>query len=488
VRKFVSSFDGCSRRAAELAERYSCKPAKSLSKPEAEALLRSMQGAVEVVNPSRLGHTSEGAFPGEYARVASQVMLTRTGGGRLNLPVVVEAWADTDSENEDSDATFMVNGIPCVADAFATHEGKEKTTRVYGCGLNLRIKTGPVRVVFRVNVITPYMPITSDGKAPHLGIFRTVIHPAMEKARKRAKKAKPKSLKAIVRRIVFDNMEQQIVAVSSNRTYRFHWRQVYYRMRPIVMDQAGVILRWGNFSQKLVRRYLREHGDEPMAYRDSRGTFYIPHIGESFPLGTLEVERFERPKYTFNKILVIEKEGYFEALKADGWPERHDCALLTSKGQPTDAARDLIDLIGESDEPVRVFLIHDGDAAGTIIFQSFQDETEARPKRSIDIVNLGLDVEEAMGLASEGLVDIEDARYEKKQPVARYVKPHQAEWLQTHRVELNAFTTAAFINWLDEKMRPYKGKVVPPIEHMAGHLRDDNTPEDSGPDHGPSPV
>jgi hypothetical protein len=180
VRKFVSSFDGCSRRAAELPDRYSCKPAKSLSKPEAEALLRSMKDAVEPVNPTRLGHTSEGAFPGEYARVASQVMLSRTGGGRLNLPVVVEAWADTDPENEDSDATFMVNGSPCVADAFATHEGKEKTTRVYGCGLNLRIKTGPVKVVFRVNVITPYMPITSDGKAPHLGIFRTVIQPAME--------------------------------------------------------------------------------------------------------------------------------------------------------------------------------------------------------------------------------------------------------------------------------------------------------------------
>ena len=38
---------------------------------------------------------------------------------------------------------------------------------------------------------------------------------------------------------------------------------------------------------------------------------------------------------------MVEKEGYFEALKADGWNKRHDCALLTSKGQPTDAARDL---------------------------------------------------------------------------------------------------------------------------------------------------
>jgi hypothetical protein len=271
---------------------------------------------------------------------------------------------------------------------------------------------------------------------------------------------------------VFDNMEQQIVAVSSNRTYRFHWRQVYYRMRPIVMDQAGEILRWNNFSQKLVRRYLKEHGDEPMAYRDSRGTFYMPHTGESFPLGTLEVERFVRPRYSFNKILVVEKEGFFEALKADRWPERHDCALLTSKGQPTDAARDLIDLIGESDEPVKVFLIHDCDAAGTIIFQSFQDETEARPKRSIEIVNLGLDVEEAMGLASGRLVDIEDVSYEKKQPVARYVRPHQAEWLQTHRVELNAFTTAEFIEWLDEKMEPFKSKVVPPADHMSGRLRE----------------
>jgi hypothetical protein len=34
------------------------------------------------------------------------------------------------------------------------------------------------------------------------------------------------------------------------------------------------------------------------------------------------------------------------------------------------------------------------------------------------------------------------------------------EWLQTHRIELNAMTTPQFIEWLDSKMAGY-GKLVP---------------------------
>ena len=37
------------------------------------------------------------------------------------------------------------------------------------------------------------------------------------------------------------------------------------------------------------------------------------------------------------------------------------------------------------------------------------------------------------------------------------------EWLQTHRVELNAMTTPQFIAWLDRKMAEHgDGKLVPP--------------------------
>ena len=44
-------------------------------------------------------------------------------------------------------------------------------------------------------------------------------------------------------------------------------------------------------------------------YREPRGTIYHPHTGEVIPLGTLNVENYERPVWIFNKIVYIEKEG-----------------------------------------------------------------------------------------------------------------------------------------------------------------------------------
>jgi hypothetical protein len=272
--------------------------------------------------------------------------------------------------------------------------------------------------------------------------------------------------------VVFEHMDEQIRIVSDDRRYRFNWRQVFYRIRPIVKNTLGAGLEWTYFSQTLATAWEEEHGEERTAYRDPRGTFYVPHGGEDFPLGTLQVERFQRPPWQFNKVLYVEKEGFFEALKADGWPERHDCALLTSKGQPTRAARDIIDLIGESDEPVQVFCLHDSDAAGTMIFQSLQSETRARPRRNIKIINLGLDPGEARALADEGLVEIEEVSYQKRQPIAAYVDEDSGEWLQSHRVELNVFTTRRFIEWLDEKMEPFEGKIIPPDPVLVERLED----------------
>ena len=94
-----------------------------------------------------------------------------------------------------------------------------------------------------------------------------------------------------------------------------------------------------------------------------------------------------------------------EALKQNRWLERHDCAVMSSKGFSTRAARDLIDKLVEHDEPVEVFCVHDADASGTMIYQTLQEETKARGARKIKIVNLGLEPWEAieMGLEVETL-------------------------------------------------------------------------------------
>jgi hypothetical protein len=210
-------------------------------------------------------------------------------------------------------------------------------------------------------------------------------------------------------------------------------------------------------------------------YREPRGSIYHPHRGETITLGTLMVEEYERPLWTFNKLVYIEKEGFSEALKDVRWAECHDCALLSSKGFSTRAARDLVDKLAEHDEAVEVFCAHDADGPGTMIYQTFQEATKARGARKIKIINLGLEPWEAIEMGLE-VEDVEAGK--KRKPVADYVLDREdrapdgtrwEEWLQTHRIELNAMTTPQLFEWLDGKMAAYH-KLVPPPDVLEAEL------------------
>ena len=152
---------------------------------------------------------------------------------------------------------------------------------------------------------------------------------------------------------------------------------------------------------------------------------------------------------------------------------------MTSKGYATRAVRDLLDLLADTDEPLKVFCIHDADASGTMIYQSLMEETKARPRRRIEIINLGLEPWEAVAMGLE----IEDIDAPKdRRPVATYAQRSQrmesgervnwADFLQRRRVELNAMTTPQFLEWLDQKMADHgDSKVIPPEDVMADRLR-----------------
>jgi hypothetical protein len=150
---------------------------------------------------------------------------------------------------------------------------------------------------------------------------------------------------------------------------------------------------------------------------------------------------------------------------------------MSSKGFSTRAARDLGDKLAEHDEPVTIFCAHDADASGTMIHQTFQEATKARGARKIRIVNLGLEPWEAIAM---GLEVEEVERGNKRKPVANYVCERTdaapdgtswEEWLQTHRVELNAMTTPQFIAWLDGKLAAYD-KLIPPPDVLEAELEE----------------
>jgi hypothetical protein len=469
VRELVANLDGCTGgRAGEIVaeaglSRMACS---ALSREQADKLLKVARDNAREVKPGRLGAVGPELFPDRAYGTSSGKVLFGTGP-HAAIPFVVEAWA---VERASMGLIACVNRTPVTGNIYAAHD--RRAVNLFGCGLRHTVAEAPKEASFdiRLNVITPYMPITSDGKEPDLRPFVDAISDAMSKA---VRKARRPYVKGITQKdVVLDNLDDVIAEVSGDEGYRFNERQLFYRLRPIVMEATGAELKIDNF-KNILTDYESEQGEIPLMYREPRGSITHPHRNETITLGTLMVEKYERPAWTFNKLLYIEKEGAQEALKQNRWCERHDCAVMSSKGFSTRAARDLIDKLVEHDEPVEVFCVHDADASGTMIYQTLQEATRARGARRIRIVNLGLEPWEAveMGLEVEALEETK-----RQKPVADYISERGIKWerwLQTNRVELNAMTTPQLIQWLDRKMANRgNGKLIPPTHVLEQELAD----------------
>jgi hypothetical protein len=473
VRELIAQLDGCTGgKAGEIVaqaklERMLCN---AVTRKQAEKLLEAARENAKLVTPERLGAVGPEAFSDHAYACTRSVVRFGSDAPYAEIAFVVEAWAKkTDGR---TNLAVCVNRTPITGEIEAARDKRD--IDAFGCGLSNTIAQAPKETNFRIwlNITTPFMPITSDGKAPGLEPFLGAICTAVGKAVKQAHR--PNAKGSSQKDIVLDNLEVVIADVSGDGEYRFAVRQLLYALRPIVRDELDQELQLGNFT-KIITDYEAEHGEIPGMYREPRGSIYHPHRGETITLGTLMVENYERPEWTFDKVVYIEKEGFSEALKDAGWAERHDCMLMSSKGFSTRAARDLVDKLAEHDEPVTILCVHDADAAGTMIYQTFQEATKARGARKVEIVNLGLEPWEAIAIDLE-VEEVEQG--DKRKSVANYVRERKGlppdgtsweEWLQTHRVELNAMTTPQFIEWLDGKLAAY-AKLIPPPDVLAAEL------------------
>ena len=464
VRDIINQFDGCSgTKTGTIISDFKNRKSNTVSFEEADKLLSIIRFNSKKVNPDRLGQIGEIDGYGYYKSTGKFNFSTSKGNHNAEIPFVVEAWVDY---SQKKGLTVLVNKTPITSDMWVS-ESKNKLS-IYGCGLYEDLGIKKANVI--MNIITPYMPITSDGKAPDMSKFVTEIVETIQKAGKRAKKLLPVvGVKALSQKdIIIDNLEEAIKKASGDGKYRFSQRQLFYAVRPYVMTSLGKEPEY-NYFCTVITEYESDHGDINLMYRDNRGTLYHPHLGEDIPVGTVSVENYNRPKWTFNKVLYIEKEGFFNILKDNKIPEKYDMALLTSKGYASRAVKDLLDTMGEdAEEEITFFCIHDADAAGTKIFDTLQNETKARPGRKFKIINLGLDPDEAvaMGLDAEK-VD----KSNRDKAVADYIEPQWRQWLQSNRVELNAMSTPLFLEWLENKICQYdKGKILPPSSVIEERL------------------
>lgn len=476
VKDFIAKFDGCSgRKSGFIAKDFIKRPVSSLEREETEKLLKQARGIAKPVKAYRLGYVGLlNEFEG-YSKVEGKFTV-RTTRGKFDaeIPVVIEAWA---TKAEDSEAYFLVNRSPITGTIHSYPIGNE--LNIFGCGCRQTLKVGNFQVKIWVNVITPYMPFTSDGKEPDFSHVNVPISEAIETSILRLKRLqKAGSTETVPKKsqkaVILANLDNAIDKVSGSGKYRYSSRQLFYVMRDVVSKEIEKDLSEDNYN-KIIADHENEIGrDLPGIYRDARGTLYHPHRKEEIPLGTLGVEGYKQPEWTFNKIIYLEKEGFFEILKDEKWPEKNDCALLTSKGFATRAAKDVIDLLGESIEEITFFCIHDADASGTMIYETLVEATKARPKRKVNIINLGLEPWEGMEMGLS--VEVVKKTKKRRKPVAHYITepPFESvkwkEWLQTNRIELNAMTTPQFLEWLDTKMEMYRGKLIPPYNVLSEEL------------------
>jgi hypothetical protein len=467
VRDVVGGFEGCSARASEIAGVFLGRPAVSLDRDEAQELLASARSHCDPVKPQRL-QLLKHALGGHHAKSYGTLTMNVVRGKlAAELPYTVEAWCSPLEAGDGDEAVVLVNRTPVTGNVDLTRESEKTHVALFGCNLGHKFRVGRKPVSVTINVQTPHMPITSDGKAPNLRLYVEAIADVIESAARKCQRANPSAKGRPQARAILDHLEEDLVKAGGGKS-RFSQRRLFYVVRPRLLDEFRKEPSWNWFCKVITAHESERGADIEGMYRDNRGSLYHPHLRVEIPLGTLSVERYERPRWTFNKILYSEKEGLFGILRAEQWPELNDCALLTSKGYATKAARDVLDLLGETDEDLDFFCIHDADAYGTRIYQALQEGTVARPGRRVRVINLGLEPWQAreMGLEVERF-----PRAKKRRPVGDYVGAEWTEWLQTNRVELDSMSTAAFVEWLDRAIAEHgNGKVMPPTAAMAEHL------------------
>jgi hypothetical protein len=266
--------------------------------------------------------------------------------------------------------------------------------------------------------------------------------------------------------IVFSVLPQAMRNAGSS----FSARDLYYAVRPLYQHHIGYErkeLKYPYFSQTLLTQYQEEHGEISGLWRDPRGNLHEPHSGKSISLGTREVAAYELPKYQFDKILYVEKEGEIPKLKAARLAEKYDMAIVGGKGYPTEAVRDLFSHAEGGD--YQLFIFHDADIDGYNIARVLGEETRRMPYHNVNVVDIGLTVDDAleMGLPGERFNRKADMPWEIAMRLNETEEAHFRHLKQ--RFEINAILPdMRRIEYIERKLQEngIRPKLIPPDDAL----------------------
>jgi DNA topoisomerase VI subunit B len=303
-----------------------------------------------------------------------------------------------------------------------------------------------------------------------------------------------------IKEMAYNVMEAAYLWASDDGALPAKARQVMYAARGEIEDCTGRDLDSKYFTQTLLPDYVTEHRQQCAAWNvvyDARGHFQEPHTKLTVPLGTSEVRQYlqgvrdhtvgdpsfdvrERfyptygPRNRYGAILFIEKEGFNELFRAVRLAERHDLAIMSTKGMSVTAAREFIDEICDAaaETGVPIYVLHDFDKSGFSILGTLQRSARRYQfKNKVRVIDLGLRLEDIDGLATERVVT------EARQKARANLKTNGATddeiaFLLDRRVELNAFSSRDLVTWIERKLAQHGvQKAIPGRDVLADAYR-----------------
>lgn len=493
----LAALFGIGRHALEQAKNLGLSSAEACDiDPDARPQARDLALLKRLAPPPpRLIEIAPAAFGDEHRMRRIEVELP--DGSRV--PALVQVWAAaTDGEDE---CSLVVNRTPTYAPDLSLWAFRGESYLRTGGRRWLIGKLPKGQFAIVIAVTSPAMPITTDGKAADLSPFATTIAEMVGAAVRAAHKPKPRGA-VTATDAAFAVMEAAYAKASANGTLPANARQIFYSARPLILEMTGrASLDSKQFTGTLLPRFLAENPATCEGWDivfDARGSFQEPHSGSTIALGTISVRGYagrkvltrggpllaaaggaylaDGPHDRYGAVLLIEKQGFDELLRAARIAERFDLSLMNTKGMSTTAARALVEHLSERGIPTLV--AHDLDLAGLSIFGTLRTSNHRHQFNTPPAVHrLGLTIEQAerMNLQSEPQA-LRGSLPDVQKRLAGYgASPEEIELLtvQEQRIELNAMPADVFVRWLETELTAAGvRKVVPPAETLQAHARE----------------
>jgi Uncharacterized protein conserved in bacteria C-term(DUF2220) len=172
--------------------------------------------------------------------------------------------------------------------------------------------------------------------------------------------------------------------------------------------------------------------------------------------------------------LYVEKGTERTKFEQDRIAEKYDMAIIYGSGYATEAIHELLETAEEGE--YQLFIWHDADVDGYNIVRNLREETENIPGFVIDIIDIGLHVEEALriGCASEPFTD-NDALPRKLEPL---LNDAELEYFGERQIrfEINGINPPTYrMGYVEEQLQKHgiRPKYVPPEEALEKLLEDE---------------